>query len=349
MKKILVIRFSSLGDIILLTPLFRETKRIFPQSKLHFLTSHQFKAICETNPHIDQQILFHRDQQKSEFSRILQLLKKEKYDLILDAHRSLRSQILLWRAFGFRKLWNQNIVQINKRSFKRNLLLFFKWNLFSTFPSQRKAYLQLLNKVKGNIQLNATTELFPSEEDQKKIQTLKKEYNLDFKNVICFGADASFQGKCWPKEFFLELGYKLYKLGKQIVLLGGKGDLNSLWIEEKSNYPIINFVGKLSYLGTAELLRHAPLVISNDSAIVHFAEAMNTPAISIFGPTAKEFGYGPYLPKSQLIDVTLKCRPCSRNGKGDCKNKIQRECLQLISVEQVFQTVMQILNIKLNN
>lgn len=346
-EKILIIRFSSLGDIILVTPLFRETKRIFPDAQIDFLTAKEFGGICENNPHIRKQLLLDRKRSKESFQEILETVRAEGYDLVLDAHRSLRSRALIWKWFGFfTSSFSKKIKNIDKRSWKRNLLLMkrFKLNLLKeSYPSQRGAYLDLLSDFNSG-QKDTSTELYPSDAQYGKIQGLLDQHNPDGRKMIAFGPSASFPGKCWPKERFFELGQKLKEDGYQIFLMGGPGDLEAKWLEEKSNGEFINLAGTLSFLETAAFLKQCRLAISNDSAVVHFAEAMKTPVVSIFGPTAAEFGYGPFLEKSSLMAADLKCRPCSRNGKGECHNPVERECFLLVDVDQVYKKTIEILS-----
>lgn len=342
-NKILVVRFSSLGDIILLTPLFREIKRLFPCAEVDFLTSTTFAAICENNPHIRQIIALDRKKGKSELDRIVKECKSKRYDMVFDAHRSLRSRLFISKCFGWGPFVNREIFRIDKRSWQRNLLLLTKINFLKEFPSQREAYCQLLNKFASSGDLDSSSELFPGEKERKFVKALLRAHNIGADPLIVLGPSASFPGKCWPKESFLELAQKLRAEGVAIVLVGGADDPEPEWIQQQCDDKVVNLSGKLSFLESAELLRHSLLAISNDSAVVHFAEAVKTPALSIFGPTVKEFGYGPFLDDSKLIEIDLPCRPCSRNGKGDCKNPIKRQCMTWISVDNVFQEALNLL------
>lgn len=345
-QRVLVIRFSSIGDIVLLTPLFRELKKQFPKVEIDFLTSTDFASICKNNPHLRQVIALNRKEGKSAFEKVVSICKENQYDLVLDAHASLRSRHLMWKLWGMFPS-REKFKRIDKRSWKRNLLLLTKVNFLKNFPSQREAYCQLLADFVPLSSLNLSTELFPGKEEKEKVDTLIKKSSLNLSKTIVVGPSASFPGKGWPKEHYLELILKLQQQNYEIALLGGGNDLETFWLEEKGREQkkgkLVNFAGKLSFLDSSELLQRCSLAIVNDSAIVHFAEAMGTPAISIFGPTVKEFGYGPFLPNSYLMEVDLPCRPCSRNGKGDCKNKVQRECLTRISVERVLEKATSIL------
>lgn len=343
-KRILIIRFSSLGDIILLTPLFRETRKRFPAVKIDFLTSTTFATLCSNNPHLNRIITLERTKGLKEVNRVIQQNLANNYDLILDAHRSIRSRLLLLRWFGWSYFLTKRISRIDKRSFKRNLLILTGVNLLKNHLNQRQAYCLLLKRFTDLSQQNTHTELFPGEREQQHVNQLMAQFQLNNAKLIAIDPGASFSGKCWPKEHYLELIAMLQQRGYKVILVGGEKNQEALWIYRNSKQKPVNMTGLLSFLDSAELLRHCQLSISNDTALAHFAEAMEKPAISIFGPTSKEFGFAPFLEKSKLIEIPLKCRPCSRNGKGKCRNKIDRQCLGEIPVETVLKEALQILN-----
>lgn len=343
-KKILVIRFSSLGDIILATGLFRELKKKFPDAEVDFLSSTTFGSICANNPHINHLMLLDRSAGKPELNKLVKSCQSNKYDLILDAHRSLRSRLFILKYFkGIPWFRKTKVLKIDKRSWQRNLLLKFKINVLKNHISQREAFLNMLSGEGDSTELDNSTELFSGKVEQENVATIIEEHQLLEKLVIAVGPSASSAGKCWPKEYFLELIQTLQKKGYTVVILGGKSDEEPTWLCEKLDQKPINLAGKLSFLESAEFLRYAKLAVSNDSAIVHLAEAVKTPAVSIFGPTVKEFGFGPYRENSQLIDLDLPCRPCSRNGKGKCKNPIERQCMKEITADYVLSAVENIL------
>ena len=342
-KRALVIRFSSLGDIVLLTPLFREIKREFPGVIIDFLTSTSFADVCANNPNIDKLIALDRTKGKNELSRIAKECSQKKYDYIFDAHGSLRSRLFRAKCFGLFNSFHHNTALIDKRSWKRNLLLTFKRNYLQEKIAQRTIYCRLLHQFGKITPFDDSTELFPGPSEKNTVDDLLKHHLQSSKKMIAIGPSASFKGKCWSQESFLQLSEELSRLNYQIILLGSSNDQEPKWISENAREKVLNLAGQLSYLESAELLSRCYLSISNDSAIVHISEAMDTPAIAIFGPTVAEFGFAPYLAKSRLLETDLPCRPCSRNGKGKCANKIQRQCLQDITLEQVLSTSLSIL------
>ena len=343
LNRVLIIRFSSLGDIILLTPLFREINRHFPGIEIDFLTSTTFAGVCANNPHINQIIAVDRKKGLPALNRFITEHPQERYDLIIDAHHSLRSRLLLIKWLGVFNGFSRKTVSIDKRSFKRNLLLLTGINRMKDAISQREAYLNLIRHLTGPTKFEMETELYPNSIEKEHALTLIREHQLEGEKIVALGPGASYRGKCWPQESFLELSEELQKTGYPVVLLGADGETEPNWIFENSSTKPLNLAGKLSFRETAALLEHCHLVVSNDSAVVHFAEAMKIPALAIFGPTVREFGYAPFLDRSRAIEIELKCRPCSRNGKGKCTNRIQRQCLRDIKVKTVFKASLQTL------
>ena len=137
------------------------------------------------------------------------------------------------------------------------------------------------------------------------------EHNLLPSGFIAIGPSASQPLKCWPLLHFTHLTEMLIQSGWEIVLVGGPDEPEPELLEEEFGDKIINFAGRLSPLQTAELLRNARYLVANDTSLVHLAEAMETPSMSIFGPTVREFGYAPLLAESKLLETSLQlsCRP----------------------------------------
>ncbi|MBU3917938.1 hypothetical protein KKA14_20615, partial [bacterium] len=246
-QKILVLRFSSLGDIILLTPLFREIKRKYPSARLDFITSTTFQKICSNNPHIDRIIAFDRKKGTNELFRVAKEIKLCEYDLVFDAHRSLRSRLLLMLGLGFPSL-KRKVLKIDKRSWKRNLLINTKINLLKESVSQREAYCQLLGDIFATESFVTDTELFPEDQEENRVNNILQQFELEGKPIIALGPGSSFQGKTWPKERYLELSNTLQEMGFTVVILGGASDIEPEWIVENSVRKPINLAGKLSFL-----------------------------------------------------------------------------------------------------
>ncbi len=339
MTKILILRFSSLGDLILTTPFYRELKRLNPSAELHLATSTNFAPLLENNPHLTKIHALNRQGGQPALRQLVKRLQAHKWDQVFDLHRSLRSRLLLFQLFGLFPAWKTQLYRLDKRSWQRVLLLRFKRNVLQRFPAQREAYLQLIGQAYPGAKLQSHTELFPSNKQAEAVTRILTESGINEKPLIGFGAGASFPLKRWPKESFLFVARELAKQGYQPIFLGGGGEEEPDWIAKQGGFP--NWSGRLDFLETAALLARCSLAVSNDSAIVHFAEAMGTPALALFGPTVKEFGFGPFLKHSLLVEKDLPCRPCSRNGKGSCSNQEELACLRQITAEEVLQLALE--------
>ncbi len=341
MLKILVIRFSSLGDLVLCSPVFRELKKVFPESHVTFLTSKQHGQILDNNPYIDQVTFHPRRETFRELNQLAEQLNQQSFDIIYDIHCSLRSRWICWNMKSFFQRRPPVVWKINKRGWQRTILILWKLNLLRNGFSQREVFLHPLQSQTSQ-PLACRTELFPSSQDKTTVKNYLRENRLDSGRLICIGPSASVPGKRWPLTHYQSLVSKLLAEKWQIVLIGGDKEEESKRLKQYFGEDICNLAGKLTPLGSAALLEQARLVVCNDTSIAHIAEAMNTPAIAIFGPTVREFGYFPYLEKSVAIEMNLPCRPCSRTGKGECKITQKRLCLTSISPQLVFNRVVQI-------
>ncbi|MBF0279644.1 MAG: glycosyltransferase family 9 protein [SAR324 cluster bacterium] len=339
--KILIIRFSSLGDIVLTTPVFRELKKIYPQSHLTFLTSYEFGSVVANNPYIDQAIYHSRQESRQELNQLVNSLKKQSYDVIYDIHRSLRSRWICWNLKNTLFTKGPKIWRINKQGWERTLLIQLKINLLNKNFSQRERFLKPLQH-RVSYSLNPKTELFPTDEQKNTIERLLEENHVPAKKFICIGPSASFPGKCWPVAYFQTLISELLEHKWKIILVGGKDEEEPKKLKEYFTNAVFDLSGKLNPLESAALLSRASFVVCNDTSIGHLAEAMGTPAITIFGPTVREFGYAPFLPKSVLVEKDLPCRPCTRNGKGECKISETRLCLTSISPTMVKEEILKL-------
>ena len=234
---------------------------------------------------------------------------------------------------------------INKRSWQRSLLINFKLNFLNNTPPQRQ-HLLLPLQNQTSLVLNNHTELFPDQNTVMQIKNFLNKNNLLQKKYIAIGASASYPLKRWPLKYFQELISKLIKQDCPVVLVGGANEPENTKLEHDFSGKVINAAGKFTPLESAELLRHARIVVTNDTSISHLAEAMQTPAIVFFGATVREFGYPPFLKESTIMETKekLSCRPCSRDGRGRCSNPDNLRCLTSITPEMVLSIIPELNN-----
>ncbi|MGA1125194.1 MAG: glycosyltransferase family 9 protein [bacterium] len=322
---------------MLTTPIYRELRKIYPDSRLTLLTSEGFGRVLENNPHLDEIIYHHRKETRNDLENLIDQLRLQKFDLIYDIHNSLRSRWIGWQLK--RHAPKPEHWLIEKRTLARELQIRFGWAQFFNGKSQREQWLEPLRRHHTGA-LSTKTELFPSIADKNYVKAWLNQNDLQDKPFVCIGASASFPLKCWPLQNFKQLIENIIQSGISVVLVGTNGEIETEELAEyfRGSQNVFCAAGMFTILQSAALLEMANAVVANDTSIIHLAEAMRTPSIALFGPTVKEFGYAPMLAQSRLMetDLALRCRPCSRTGKGTCKNRDQQICMYSISTQKVW-------------
>ncbi|MGA1710222.1 MAG: glycosyltransferase family 9 protein [bacterium] len=322
---------------MLTTPIYRELRKVYPNSRLTLLTSEGFGRVLENNPHLDEIIYHHRKETRNDLENLIDQLRLQKFDLIYDIHNSLRSRWIGWQLK--RHAPKPEHWLIEKRTLARELQIRFGWGQFFNGKSQREQWLEPLRRHHTGA-LSTKTELFPSIADKNYVKAWLNQNDLQDKPFVCIGASASFPLKCWPLQNFKKLIENIIQSGISVVLVGTNGEIETEELAEyfRGSQNVFCAAGMFTILQSAALLEMANAVVANDTSIIHLAEAMRTPSIALFGPTVKEFGYAPMLAQSRLMetDLALRCRPCSRTGKGTCKNREQQICMYSISTQKVW-------------
>ena len=322
---------------MLTTPIYRELRKVYPDSRLTLLTSEGFGRVLENNPHLDEIIYHHRKETRNDLEKLIDQLRLQKFDLIYDIHNSLRSRWIGWQLK--RHAPKPEHWLIEKRTLARELQIRFGWGQFFNGKSQREQWLEPLRRHHTGA-LSTKTELFPSIADKNYVKAWLNQNDLQDKPFVCIGASASFPLKCWPLKNFKQLIENIIQSGISVVLVGTNGEIETEELAEyfRGSQNVFCAAGIFTILESAALFEMANAVVANDTSIIHLAEAMRTPSIALFGPTVKEFGYAPMLAQSRLIetDLALRCRPCSRTGKGTCKNREQQICMYSISTQKVW-------------
>lgn len=331
-RKILVVRLSSIGDIVLASPVIRALRLRFPDARIDFLVKSQFASLLENNPDISNIIPFDPG---NGFSGLLQFRKQltaEKYDWYVDLHRSLRS-----RFIGFSGAFRLKTTY-SKQLFNRFMLIKLKKNFYK---ETKPVYLRYFEALKPfQIEYDGKgTEVFLTENDftgfDAQIFTNKTA-------VLCPGA--AHENKQWFPERFAQLAARLVNSGFQVVLLGGKKEkLLCRNIKELAGVDIRIFAGETTLRQSAALLSKATVVVANDSGMMHLAQAVKTPVVAIYGPTTRELGFFPIPEKSLVVEKQLSCRPCTFKGAETCPRS-HFNCMMEIEVEDVADAVLKLLS-----
>lgn len=319
--KILIIRFSSIGDIVLTTPVIRCLKEQLMDCEIHYLTKVSFKGLIQNNPFIDKVFLL-----EDNLKQIITQLKWEDYDEVIDLHHNLRT----WKIK--RKLKVKNTYSFDKLNYQKWLLTKFKINRLPKIHIVDR-YLATVTHLGVKNDGKGLDYFIPKEDILPK--SIFPEYCQNGYVGLVIGA--SYETKKLPINKLKDL---CHQIEKPIVLLGGKEDIK-IGEELAYLYPnkIWNTCGNFNLNQSAYLVKMADFIISNDTGLMHIAAAFHKKIISIWGNTVPEFGMNPYYGdqkvyafESQVAD--LKCRPCSKIGHHSCPKK-HFKCMMKQDIEVI--------------
>ncbi len=322
-SKILIIRLSSIGDIVLTTPVVRCLKVQMENAEIHFVTKAQYAQVVLPNPHISKVHLY-----SGNLRKLVHQLRREKFDYIIDLHKNIRS-------FSIRsRLFNVPSFSFNKLTFHKFLLVKLKINRLPDihvvdryFNALRK--FDIKNDEKG-------LDFFIPEGENYPPEKLPAGFSEGY---IAFAIGGTWTTKKLPVEKVVEI---CNQLSFPVILLGGKEEEaagESIISQCGSN--VINLAGKCSLYQSAGLVRDAKLVLTNDTGLMHIAAAFQKRILSFWGNTVPEFGMTPYKadPVSEIMEVKdLDCRPCSAIGFNECPKK-HFNCMKMQDVNRAVRWV----------
>ncbi len=326
--KILIIRFSSIGDIVLTSPVITAIKEEFPDSQIHFLTKKSFQDILMHNPSINKIWCY----EKNHLFSLIQQLTKEKFDYVLDLHNNLRSR---WVS-----LW------LRKKTFRLDKQNWNKWKMVNckckiVIPHIVERYFATLLNMDKNFTVPKSLTYYCGEEANQEAKRILAQHSLT--NYIAIVLSATHVTKKWLKEYYVEL---IHSLNYPVILLGGRTEVEEgKWIYNQLKNPsfVFNLCGTTSLNVSASLLKYSDLVITHDTGMMHIACAFQKKIIVIWGNTCPEIGFAPYQnPHAVNISLNLPCKPCSKLGKNHCP-KEHFDCMKKISPNTVLKAIQEIL------
>jgi len=328
--RILIIRLSSIGDILLSTPFIRQVRTTYPTAQIDYIVKDIYKDLLQHNPHINELYRVNLDNESKELPELKNTLKNRAYNVIFDLHNNLRSNYLR------RYVSAGAVCSIQKGKIKQSLLVWFKINLYNKEISIPSRYLTVARDFgviddKNGLELYWEKDTINSAEKKAMAGGLQRD-----EPYICFAPGAGFFTKRWPKEKYKKLTDLIQQDSQvKIVILGGEQDQKiGLFLNDQIS--IINLSGQLTLLETAHVISKGKMIVSNDSGLMHMATAVRTPVLAIFGSTVKELGFFPYRAESVVIENSdLSCRPCSHIGRHKCP-KGHFKCMEDITPEQVY-------------
>ncbi|MEM9326490.1 MAG: glycosyltransferase family 9 protein [Bacteroidota bacterium] len=315
--KILVIRFSSIGDIVLTTPVVRALKQQLPDVRLHFLTKPAYADIMANNPHVDQVHTL------KSLATTLSEIRKEKFDVIIDLHKNLRTLFLKFLTPGKKYSYD-------KLNWQKWLMVNLKIN---QLPSKHivDRYMAAVSDLGVTIDEEGLDYFIP-DKDEVENDWLPPSHRQGYVAVAIGGQHAT---KQLPKDRLIEL---CDRINRPVVLLGGKteaplGEVVEQFFTQSSSTDrerilefdlgkkarVYNGCGKFNLNQSASIISNATVVFSHDTGLMHIAAAFQKDIFSIWGNTIPEFGMYPYRTKFTIFENrSLSCRPCSKIGYQKC-------------------------------
>jgi ADP-heptose:LPS heptosyltransferase len=323
--RFLIIRFSSIGDIVLTSPVVRCLKKQVRGAIVHYLTKPEYAEILEENPYIDKVHIL------KNYKDTVEELLEEGFDYLIDLHKSLRSL----RFKNKLKIVDFSFPKLNKEKW---LLVNFKINKLPDIHIVDR-YFEAV-KIFDVENDNKGLDFFIKEENKIKIQNLFPELDQGF---VAFAIGGQHETKKLPVNKITEI---CNHIKYPILLLGGKNDRENGEMIKENSSNTYNLCGNFNLQQSASILSQSKLVITHDTGLMHIAAAFKKNIISVWGNTVPAFGMYPYLSgeESQIFEVEgLKCRPCSKIGYEKCPKK-HFKCMEFQNIDEIVKVTDKIMS-----
>lgn len=337
-NKTLILRLSSIGDVVLATPFLRVLRAAYPEAEIDFVVKKEFADLLRHNPNISRLHEVDTSFGKEELLRLKKHFSSQQYDAVFDLHNNFRTKFLRGGISAPRFV-------IDKHTLERWLLVQCKWNLFKEIIPVAERYIETAAtlRVKSD---QRSCEIFTPQHTDESVRAKLTAYfpQREVKPMIALCPGAKHFTKRWSVEYYANLARRIIeKLDYKIIVLGGPDDAAICeTIASIDRSRIFDTCGAFSLLESVAAFDHCALAVTNDSGLMHIATARSCPVLAIFGSTVREFGFAPYNAKSIVMESSaLACRPCSHIGRSACPKEHFR-CMKEITPELVFEEVVQL-------
>lgn len=306
---VLAVRFSSIGDILLTTPLLRAIRHAHPAARITVLTKREFVPLLSHNPNVSRVIGLPPG---GSLLTLAAELRGDGYTNLLDLHDNLRSRALRllvpgrWRAYP-------------KHRLARALLIHGKRNRYRDRRPVPERYFSAARDLQV-MPDGRPPELFVGAEASEQVAAWLAASGLESEpNLVAMAPGAAHATKRWPLAHWQTLVEKAVKDGLAVVIVGGPNDAAlGAELSNGGRARVVNAAGAFGLQATGALLKRTRALISGDTGVMHMATAVGTPVVALFGPTVEAFGFFPYTRKARVLELPLPCRPCSSQGGPRC-------------------------------
>ncbi len=326
---ILLVRFSAIGDILLLTPLVRALRRRHPDARITVVTRAAFAPLLAHNPRLTSVIGWDPLTPLAELGQRLKLLG---FTHKLDLHGSLRSRALRWHVGGRWTTYPKHWVA-------RAMLIHTRRDVYRDRRPVAERYFDAARELDVTPD-GGSLEVFLSRAELEGAQAFLASRGLGVsRQLIAIAPGAAHFTKRWPPHHWIALVRRLVEAGNDVVALGGPDDLGvAQAVAAAGGERAVSAAGAFDLPGSAALLKRARALVSGDTGLMHLATAVETPVVALFGPTVEQFGFFPYHAKATVLQRELSCRPCSSHGGPACPLKHHR-CLQDLQPVDVLEAL----------
>lgn len=343
--KTVVLRLSSIGDIVLSSPLLRVLRTaVGKNARVDFVVRSEFAELVRYNHHLSFVHEYDTSTGYAGLQTLARQLREERYDLVIDIHDSIRTKFLRTASRG------KDVVVMDKRKLERWLLVNLKRNAYSDALTVADRYIETVEPY-GIRNDGKGLEIFIPDSTLFDISGKMGKLRLnEFEKVVGICPGSKHFTKRWNKEKFAAVALRAARdRHAKILLFGGPDEredcefVRSEIVRQLSERSVTNFAGELSLLESAAALEFCDAVVTNDSGLMHLAAAKQKKIVAIFGSTVREFGFAPYGTESIVIEETgLDCRPCTHIGRANCP-KGHFRCMNDISVDRVSSALVSML------
>lgn len=330
---ILVIRFSSLGDVILTTPVFSYLKRRFPDSTITFLTDKNYVDLFSDDPRLKSVLGFHKSDNVDKLSII-----NEVWDFVVDLQNSPRSQLI------FKSIKKKKSTGVfAKFHIKRLLLILTKINFYPAQSNVITRYLRAAGMVESTINIEKSPNLFFKPPSSSQYDRLIQSDTIIRPTIALFPFSA-WKNKEWPVKYFMMVGKFFISKGWNVIIMGSRSEKeNADQLRLLIGSRAISLAGQLSLYECGCVLSRCTVALGNDSGLSHLARACGVKTGIIYGPTTYHFGFYPSgNPPFKVFETPMHCRPCHPHGGNVCW-RFNHDCMKNINPEIVIKGLINML------